>query len=1310
MFCWESQEPDVDLGLDSDTDQQIPCSQGHRASFSLKTQEGGSICLVCLSNLISDPRAPTVHVSYALSQLSHALSQPQFLRSLLSFHPHFLVSSLVRALSSFEDDPIANQLIHLVSAFCTCAGDSVTADFVARVADILSSGVLAWSRRQRYMLHCFGVLLNFQTTGASVSIKDKTALVSNLVTGLQLPCDEIRGEIFFVLYKLSFYQYESVTRVNDEEDVLHSFCPNLLCLSLEALRKTQRDEVRFNCIALLIVLARKGYFRKANGNGISSMNSELADSFMQNTEEGMDGTPLEALFAEAIKGPLLSSDSQVQISTLDLIFHYLSGENASGKQFLALVEENIVDYIFEILRLSEFKDTLVVSCLKVLDLFSTAGKSFRQRLVIGFTTLLQVLRYVSEVPFHPVQNYALKLIWHSIYNCPGMVSTSHLEELVTFLAKMLKRHSDGVVCMLPEAFGTACSIVAALLKSSCSPRTSNMLTLIQEASRHAILAGLSISDKDPVQLLYSLYLLKEAYEYTHLDFKTSDQNNMELRNCILDVCTSKLVPWFAMLVNEMDEEIVLGVLETLHSILLWNSDTQALELAKVLISSSWLSLSFGCLGLFPTERMKWRVYLMLSSLVDVLMGKDIGKPVRDAASFLPSDPTDFLFLLGQRSSNNLDLTACQSAVLLILNLSGLYEDRLADDKTVLSSIEQHILVNCESLLSGRIDSSKVMELANIYGLYRGLAELYYQIPYCQEAERILFRVLTDNEWNLSSPMMHPLSLKWLFQQENFSKQLSSLLLEICRKNFTGENQITVCGGHSHYINSKVIAELIACGDNYAANILVCLMVKLIEECEEHDIIAVVNFMSEAIEIFSAVSDQLCSNGLTNAIQTVFHHSSNSIPPESYAAILRLMFNILSSVHPETITDRTWVAVTILVMDRLVPAESNPSWSNECVLALGILSLILYHSINKELIQAAGSIVSNTCLISAIIRKIQEACSNGPALIECDEGTKDGELVISMLLLYYFSLRCLSAILPEAVNWITLFDPLNWMGPFSLINIGCNDLCRLIYFGCPGVKLVASYCLLEIVIRISDERRNRKQVELKCSLSYILSIMAVLEGMVFYWDSRVAMNCSLCISVILGWEEIQEAKISMKSNWFRVIVEEMAMSLVVPCLASKSFSINHHKPAVYVTVALLKLQETFEWMKAVFDDPCISAIIENLKVTTSMSAEIVLLLRALLNSEFLKADHVASICHILQACRKHMDNNGGEEHLTNKNIDKAIANCSSDDTEKVLEYLIHLMTSESCLDIEEFGELHNENRRLSAEIEMFFRALNVEDGQ
>lgn len=60
--------------------------------------------------------------------------------------------------------------------------------------------------------------------------------------------EEIRGEILFVLYKVSALQCMSMD--GDGTDILFAFCPKLLYLSLEALMKTQIDDVRLNCVGL----------------------------------------------------------------------------------------------------------------------------------------------------------------------------------------------------------------------------------------------------------------------------------------------------------------------------------------------------------------------------------------------------------------------------------------------------------------------------------------------------------------------------------------------------------------------------------------------------------------------------------------------------------------------------------------------------------------------------------------------------------------------------------------------------------------------------------------------------------------------------------------------------------------------------------------------------------------------------------------------------------------------------------------------------------------------------------------------------
>ncbi|KAL1221924.1 Protein putative RECOMBINATION INITIATION DEFECT 1 [Cardamine amara subsp. amara] len=68
-----------------------------------------------------------------------------------------------------------------------------------------------------------------------------------------------------------------------------------------------------------------------------------------------------------------------------------------------------------------------------------------------------------------------------------------------------------------------------------------------------------------------------------------------------------------------------------------------------------------------------------------------------------------------------------------------------------------------------------------------------------------------------------------------------------------------------------------------------------------------------------------------------------------------------------------------------------------------------------------------------------------------------------------------------------------------------------------------------------------------------------------------------------------------STWYKFIAEEMSVSLVMPCTASNTF-VNHHNPVVYVTIALLRLKNKPEWLSTVFDESCISSMIQNLTLT------------------------------------------------------------------------------------------------------------------
>ncbi|PWA57145.1 protein PRD1 [Artemisia annua] len=123
---------------------------------------------------------------------------------------------------------------------------------------------------RRVMAKNYTMIVNMEALGARGVALD--------FLGLELPSEEIQGEILFLLYKLCAIGDIWMDRGNG--DVLFGHCSKILQLSLEALLKTQRDDVRMNCVGWSILLVslelfiikdeengRKGVFASLFGVG-----------------------------------------------------------------------------------------------------------------------------------------------------------------------------------------------------------------------------------------------------------------------------------------------------------------------------------------------------------------------------------------------------------------------------------------------------------------------------------------------------------------------------------------------------------------------------------------------------------------------------------------------------------------------------------------------------------------------------------------------------------------------------------------------------------------------------------------------------------------------------------------------------------------------------------------------------------------------------------------------------------------------------------------------------------------------------------
>ncbi|XP_073007558.1 protein PUTATIVE RECOMBINATION INITIATION DEFECT 1 isoform X1 [Typha latifolia] len=1288
------------MEVELDVDELPPirtCAKGHRSTFSVAAADGSgaAICLTCLSTLLSDPSSLSHHVSYALSQLSVALLHN---RQLLfcTCRPHLLVPPLVRALAATgdrADDRLARQAADVITDLCNAAADDhsyVVGEFVGRIADLLTSGCLL---RQLYTLHCFGVLLSsHQNANPAAHIGDKFSLFSNLLDGLQLPSEEIRGEIFFVLYKMSLLQATPWDLIYDDSVADSSATgERLLHLSLEALLKSQSNDVRMNCVAFLLVLTKRGVFENFFVHDQNNIDVRETNDSVQSNETSLP-TPLISLFADAIKGSLLSSNTEVQVGTLDLIFHFLSSDMSCFGQIQALLNENIADYVFEVLRLSGNNDILIVPCIQVLSLLANAVEIFKERLAIGFPTLLFVLHYVAEIPFHPVQSHVLKLIWTCILNSPGIMSISQAEEIAVTLTEIFRRHSTGELGMSPEAFTLACSTFVEILKSSSSFDIQKLSSPIKEASRNAI-SSCTKSHEYSDLLLYSLYLLKEALLYSREEYTNPNSHKTDIENSIIETCETYLLPWLQRVsFDGQHEEALLGVLEIFHIILLKGSDIKARKFADMLASSSWFSLSFGCLGLFPSDHMKSRVYLMLSSVIDKVLGTDFGQAIRDAYMYLPSDPLELIYLLGQKSLQDINLVSCQHAALIILYVSSLYGERLADENQMLASIEQYILINSNSFSCGITDSMMLTQLVNLYGFVRG-APYGYAIPYSPEAEKAVFHLIAEKEWDLLVMRIHPIALKWLFQQEEIMKPMSQQVLNFCKFYFSNKTQSCVYLDGIQLLDIQMIAGLVVSGDSYISSVLVSLLRQQIEEGREDDCICVLNVTAEVLSIFPNVSDQFCLCSIADAFRSL-HHSVHS--SEIFVSCSLLVFNVLYSASYRTLSqDDDWLAVTVEFLEYLNPKLASQSCSQEDNVILGIFCLILHHSTNKVLQEAAKAITLSSPLVSLMDSVVQTACSKGPALVEHDEETALGESLVFVLLLSFFSLESLHVIFEENMDWQDFLEFSNEVHSLSVLGIACHDLCRLIHFGSSLIKLIASQCLVELLARISDQRIHQNY-DLKCSFRYLESIMSVTEGFLFYEDINVARNCSICFGTILCWEKLglQEKKAIKETKWCRLVMEELAIALTAPGLASRSFT-NQQKSAAHLAVSLLKLDQVPGWIKTLFNNSFISGIIKNISAR-NVTAEVVKLFRELMAKKYLSQEQVAALHHLFQICKKQVYKDSTNMQHVEENSGKVVT--AHDDIGKICSMLIHIMLHKNL----DCNDLQIEHKKLLDEIEIFFQ--------
>ena len=92
--------------------------------------------------------------------------------------------------------------------------------------------------------------------------------------------------------------------------------------------------------------------------GAVSLIKSVEEEESTQTDDVPPNASIIVLFADAVKGSLLSTNLEVQTGTLDLIFHFLSSDANICVVLQTLIDENVADYGFEVLRLSGMRNEL----------------------------------------------------------------------------------------------------------------------------------------------------------------------------------------------------------------------------------------------------------------------------------------------------------------------------------------------------------------------------------------------------------------------------------------------------------------------------------------------------------------------------------------------------------------------------------------------------------------------------------------------------------------------------------------------------------------------------------------------------------------------------------------------------------------------------------------------------------------------------------------------------------------------------------------------------------------------------------------
>ncbi|KAH7447738.1 hypothetical protein KP509_01G119100 [Ceratopteris richardii] len=1048
--------------------------------------------------------------------------------------------------------------------------------------------------------------------------------------------DQLRGEILFLLYKISSLE-------GGIEELL-PFLSNLIYAAINALVKSESDDLRMNCIALLKVLAQKsvlsiGFQPKKIG----------AEDFMEH-----GACDFARDFAEALKGSLISSDSQVQIAALELLVYMCPSGNVHTTEIEVLIEAGIMDYLFELLRLSDMSNTMVPWAVRVLSILSEANDAFKQRFAIGLETLNWVLKCSLETALLPMQTDVLNLIHIGLTNYLGAIPCVSVEQILRTIVLIFQHSTSDNISLEYDSFNTACSACLALLRLPCVCSIREIESLLSSAvsSTFFCVSMAGLVGLEHRMLKHAVLLLKEVFSVSVIPYSPTDSCLIEV---IINTIEVILLPFFLKnLALIEDEDTVRAVLEVLVTILDQPNSVVAWRLSDNLAAASWISVTYELMARFTSCSLRHLIMNLLGSLICVLERGNLDENIKNQFSQLPSDPHDVLVLLALSSVHDQQLKLIQFGIIKILYYNHIYGDRFAEGHT-LACLDQYLLLNSSMLSPNFCSSLTIKQLICVYvcTMQRGDA---CDVPHSLEAENFLASVVDHCRPDLISSNMHRSVFSWLIRSETLQSFMATSTLDWIKAvgNAGRAEKLSpspVVVDHHLGIQEDFNFSLLAFEEDYSCGPLFCRVLdEVLAGLIEDEIRIVVTFYIKLVKFSTLAANQLVMSGLVSNIRSWIAINRTKLEGV-FCYLIELLHQLLCAVDCDKIFDEEpWNLLVeqfiYILADKL--SMCVDAAVEELLSQLNIMSLVLHKSSENPgfLMQASGMILSNEQLQNAVASCLAISGSHNSKLLKLTAYSTDGKLLACLLAFHKLCLRCAIRNLTPNIYYekssqyplmlsvqedlsVTLQSIYKFVLPRSLKE--SQSLCKLLYFGPEFVKVLASFCLVELFYWITQSGTVCSEDEGFDTNKYqdvFQSIVMVLQCSILDSNEFVSKNSSVSLYYLLigGSLSSYEKKILHFSPWHRFLLEDFVSNIMSPNLENVSMPAT-----IYAAIGILKQEGASSWIRSVLS-PCISTLVCHL-ANHRMSPAILVLLKELHVKGWLETKHSEEIHKNLQSLRK-----------------------------------------------------------------------------